>query len=152
MIQFLIAGLGTVLFCICARSWRDVHRLVYDIVGSLVPFLFIVQLVFEGIESGIDNYWIARAGIIAVLTIVLAGRLFKEWAVSGHLSFVLAIAIVQGADQRLFWFERLLFLLSVPIIIAIRWKILDRGRHFQTYSATILAITCALIVLLFTRL
>ena len=148
MPQLVYAGLGTLVFCICARSWREKYYLVYDVVGSLIPFLLMVQLIFEGFDPGPDTWWFARLGMMMVLSLVLVGRLTKEWPVSGHLSFVLAVVIIQVADQGLSGAEHLLYLLAVPVTIAIRWKYLDKGYHLQTWNALLLASLSALAVLL----
>ncbi len=151
MTQIALACLATALFVLCARSWRDGTHLVYDTFTGLVTFLFIAQLASEGLEVRIDGYWIARAVMVAVLGIATAGRIIRGWPISGHLSFVLAIALVQLANPQLSWFERLFYTLPVPIVLAIRLRKLDEGDHVPTRAGVALAVLCAATVIFVVR-
>lgn len=144
--QAALAGIGTVLFMLYARSWRDLPHLVYDATTGLTASIFIAELVTQGVGGGVDGYWIARAAMVVALSVVTAGRIIRDWPVSGHVAFVLAIALVQVGDAQLPWFERLLYSTPVPVVLAIRWTTLDRSRHTPTYVATGFAAICAVIV------
>jgi hypothetical protein len=148
MRQIALGCLGTALFVLAARSWRDGTHLVYDSATGFVTSLFIAQLTAEGLEVRIDGYWIARAAMVAVLGIATAGRIIRGWAVSGHLSFVLAIALVQLANPELPWFARLCYTLPVPLVLAIRLRKLDQGDHAPTQAGVALAALCAATVIL----
>jgi len=148
----LVACLGTALFVLCARSWRDGTHLVYDTTTGFVTSLFIAHLASEGLEVRIDGYWIARVVMVAVLGIATLGRITRGWSISGHLSFVLAIALVQLANPEKSWLERLFYTLPVPIVLAIRLRKLDQDDHAPTRAGVGLAIICAAAVIFVVRL
>ncbi len=152
MTQIALACLGTALFVLCARSWRDGTHLAYDAITGFVTSLFIAQLAGGGLGVRIDGYWIARAVMVAVLGIATAGRITWGWPISGHLSFVLAIALVQLANPELPWFGRLCYTSPVPIVLAIRLRKLDQGNHAPTRAGVTLALLCAATVIFVGRL
>lgn len=145
--QFLLACAGSAAFCVYSRSWKDWAHLVYDIPASLLVFWFIAQLALEAQRAG-SAYWLARFALLAAMTVVCTGRDFLHWPISGHLSCVLAVAIVQFWDVRLPPGERLLYWLPLPIVLAIRWWVFDQGQHGQTYRALLFAVVTAVPVVL----
>jgi hypothetical protein len=143
--QFILACVGCAAFCVYSRSWKDWAHLVYDIPASLLVFAFIAQLVLEARHVG-SVYWLARFALLVAMTVVCAGRDFLHWPISGHLSCVLAVALVQAWDGRLSLAERLLYWLPLPIVLVIRWSVFDQGQHGQTYTALIFAVATGLAV------
>ena len=94
-LQVALGAVGMVAFCIQAQSWRDAAHVVYDVPASFAVFCFIGQLVLEGRRDGPTRYWAARFALLAAMTVVCTGRQFWGWPISGHLSCVLAVALVQ---------------------------------------------------------
>jgi len=149
--QLGLALVGVVAFCLYSRSWKDLPHLVYDVPASLAVFAFVAQLVLEARSPG-HWFWMGRAGLLVAMTVVTVGREFRSWPISGHLSCVLAVAIVQLADPRLHPGERLLYWIPLPVVLGIRWWLFDRGAHGQTYNAMLFAVAGAVPVVLIARL
>jgi hypothetical protein len=143
-LQLALTALGMVAFCLFARSWRDVPHLLYDIPASLAVFGFVAQLLLERFKDGPRRYWLARLGMLVAMTIVTVGREFGHWNISGHLSCVLAVALVQSTDRRLSVAERFCYWIPLPIVLFIRWFLFDQGNHWQTYNAVIFALLAPL--------
>ena len=150
--QVGLAIVGATVFCIYARTWRDVPHAIYDIPASIAAFAFVAQLLLEVTKDGASWFWGSRLALLVAMTVVTSGRAFLGWEISGHLSCVLAIAIVQAADARLGAIERLLYWIPLPIVLVIRWTLFDQGQHWQTYSAVIFAVAASLPVVLLARL
>ncbi len=146
----MLAAIGATTFFIYSRSWKDWTHLIYDIPASLAVFWFIGHLVLESRHFAQPD-WLARLALLLAMTVVTVGREFLHWPISGHLSCVLAVALVQSADPRLFLAERWMVWLPVPIVIVIRWWLFDQGQHEQTYNALLFAIVVAVPVVLLTR-
>jgi hypothetical protein len=143
-LQLALAVVGMVAFCLFARSWRDVPHLIYDIPASLAVFAFVAQLLLEWLKDGPHRYWWARFGMLAAMTIVTVGREFGHWNISGHLSCVFAVALVQSTDRRLSLAERICYWIPLPIVLVIRWFLFDQGNHWQTCNAVIFALLAPL--------
>jgi hypothetical protein len=82
--------------------------------------------------------------MLVAMTVVAVGREFGNWNISGHLSCVLAVALVQSADRRLSLAERICYWIPLPIVLMIRWFLFDQGNHWQTYNAVIFALLAPL--------
>ena len=78
------------------------------------------------------------------MCVVTFGREFQGWPISGHLSCVLAVALIQLGDARLSLYERLAYAIPLPIVLVIRWGWFDRGDHSQTMWAVAFAVAVAL--------
>jgi hypothetical protein len=143
---------GSTLFCVYSRSWKDPTRLIYDVPASLAVFSFVARLVLEGVTTGITWRWASCLALLVAMTSVVTGREFLGWPISGHLSCVLAVALAQAGDPRLSVLERLLYWLPLPIIVAVRWSVFDQGQHGQSYAAVVFGLTGGLAVLLVTRI
>jgi len=152
VLQLGLAFLGTLSYCIYARSWRDMIHLVYDIPANVAVFAFIAQVVLECIADGPGWHCGTRFALIVGMTVVCAGRDFAGWGISGHLSCVLAVALVQMADSRLPVGERLLYWIPLPIVLAVRWWGFDEGQHWQTYHAVVFGVLAAAPVIAIARL
>ena len=148
--QFILAAVGATAFCIYSRSWKDWTHLIYDLPASLMVFWFVGHLVLEARHFAHAD-WLARLALLLAMTVVTVGREFLQWPISGHLSCVLAVALVQSADPRLFLAERWLVWLPVPIVIVIRWWLFDQGQHEQTYYALLFAVASAVPVVIVTQ-
>ena len=149
--QLALGLAGAAAFCIYARCWRDWPHVIYDTTASVVVFAFVAQLVVEVARDGLTAFWWVRLAMLAAMTAVTVGREFSGWAISGHLSCVLAVAIAQSADARLGTAERLLYWAPLPAVLAIRWLIFDKGQHGQTWNAALFAAVVALPVAVVAR-
>ena len=151
VLQSFLALVGTAAYMVYAQSWRDTAHLVYDIPANLTVFAFIAQLVLEAGQGRFVAAWGLRMVMVAVMAVVCAGRDFLGWPISGHLTCVLAVALVQTLDPQRLVAERLLYWIPVPIVLWIRWTAFDRGEHGQTYRACMIAVLLAGVVTLGTR-
>jgi len=142
--QLALGAVGMVAFCVFARCWRDTAHVIYDVPASFAVFSFIAQLLLEGIRDRRTWFWTARFGLLVAMTVVCFGRHFFGWDISGHLSCVLAVALVQTADRRLPVAERAAYWAPLPLVLAIRWFLFDEGDHGQTYHAVLFALIAVL--------
>lgn len=148
LLQSALALVGMLAFVVYARSWKDATHLVYDVPASFAVFAFIAQLLLEWTKDAATLYWTARMGLLVVITVATVGREFLNWNISGHLTCVLAVALVQAVDPRLSFNERVLYLVPLPIVLAIRWWEFDGEDHWQTYNALIVGGSAAFLVML----
>lgn len=127
----LVRGVGTaagvLAFCVFSRSWEDGWRLLYDVSAAVAVYSFLSQVLAEGVARQTDCWWRARLAAAAAMTLCTVGRQWWGWNVSGHVSTVLATALLQGADSRLSWRVRSLYWVPLPLVLAIRIGVLDRG-------------------------
>ena len=143
-LQGSIAVAGTIAYCMLFRSFRDWWHVVYDVPACLFVFSFIGQLVTETWKDGWTAYGGSRLAMVAAMTVVCWGRHFWGWHISGHLSCVLAVALVQTFVPRLDWPERLIYWAPVPMVLYIRWAAFDLGVHAQSYFAILFAVIVSL--------
>jgi hypothetical protein len=142
--QLGLAAVGMAAFVAYSRSWKDWPHLVYDIPASFAVFAFVAQLLLELVKDGASGYCGARLALLGAITVATCGREFLGWRLSGHLTCVLAVALVQATDPRLLLGERVLYFVPLPIVLLIRWYRFDGNDHWQTYYALIVG-TCAAI-------
>jgi hypothetical protein len=147
LVQFSLACVGTTAFCIWARSWQDWAHLLYDIPANLAVFAFIAQLVIEGIRRERRVDWWCRFALVVAMTAVTVGRAYFGWNISGHLSCVGAVALVQWAAPEVRPGERWFYGFPLPFVLGLRWFKFDQGDHWPTYSALIFSGIAALIVI-----
>jgi hypothetical protein len=150
-VQLLLGVVGMIAFCVYSRSWQDLPHLVYDIPAGLAVYSFVAQVLLEWVARGMNRVVAARLAMIGAMTVVCVGRDFWHWPISGHLSCVLAVALVQSADGRLPRLERSLYWIPLPIVLVIRWTLFDRGDHWQTYNAVAFALLAAALVVVVMR-
>ena len=139
-VQVVLALLGGIILCTFWKSWQDVHHLIYDIPTGVVMSAYIGQIVCEGIDRRFTPHWWIRVILLIPMTIIPAGRWFLGWPISGHLSIMLAVAVIQTADHRLRSLEKLIYWVPIPIILYFRWFHFDKGGHWDTFNALILTI------------
>ena len=142
-LQIALAVVGATALCIYHRSWVDAVRLVYDVPAGLTTFGFAAQLVVEFRKDGPHKFWLYRLAVLVAMSVVTVGRQYRYWPISGHLSCVLAVALVQTADPRLPWFERVIYWIPVPIVLFLRFAVFERGAHSGTYNALLFAFLVA---------
>ena len=141
--QIALAAAGATALCIYHRSWVDTAHLVYDIPAGLTTFGFAAQLVIELRKDGPHRFWLYRLATLVAMSVVTVGRQYRYWPISGHLSCVLAVALVQTADPRLPWFERIIYWIPVPIVLFLRFAVFERGGHSGTCNALLFAFLVA---------
>jgi len=144
LLQAALTCLGATAFCVFSNSWYDVPHLIYDIPAGLATFGFIAQLVIEAPRSRSDGFWLYRAAVVIAMTVATVGRQYGGWLISGHLSCVLAVALVQTADARLSKLERLAYWAPVPIVLGLRLGYLEQGAHAATYAGAVFGLICGL--------
>jgi hypothetical protein len=149
--QLALAAVGMGTFAVYARSWKDLPHLIYDIPASFAVFAFIAQLLLEAAKDGAGWYWAVRCALLGAITVATVGREFLGWHLSGHLTCILAVALVQAADLRLAPTERVLYWIPLPIVLLMRWYRFDGDGHWQTYHALIIGACAAVPVMLAAR-
>lgn len=141
--QAAMAGVGCVAFCIYSQAWQDWAHFLYDIPASFVVFFFIAQLVLDVVFREVNGFWVAKFIMLAAMTVVTVGRDFLGWTISGHLSCVLAVALVQASDRRLAGWERVLYSIPLPVVAYVRWFLFDKNGHAETINAVMFAVVVA---------
>lgn len=149
--QLALAVVGSAAFVAYARSWKDLPHLVYDIPASFAVFAFIAQLLLESAKDGAGWYWAVRFAGLGAITLATVGREFLGWPLSGHLTCVLAVALIQAADPRLVPTERMLYWTPLPIVLLLRWYRFDGDDHGQTYYALLVGVGAAVPAVLAAR-
>jgi len=139
-------------FVAYSRSWKDWPHLVYDVPASFAVFAFVAQLLLELVKEGATGYWAVRLALLGAITVATCGREFLGWRLSGHLTCILAVALVQATDPRLPLSERSLYWIPLPIVLLIRWYRFDGNDHWQTYHALLVGTCVAIPVMLAARL
>jgi hypothetical protein len=139
-LQCFLTLIGATAFCIFSQSWYDTAHLFYDIPAGLSTFGFIAQLVIEAIEGRFIPSWFYRLAMVFAMTVVTVGRQYFGWEISGHLSCVLPIALVQTAAVDLPRIERVLYWIPVPTVLYLRLAILEHGGHSATWAALVFAL------------
>jgi len=141
--QIAMAAVGAGALCVYHRSWVDAAHVMYDVPAGLTVFGFAAQLVVEFDKEGAHRFWLYRIALFVAMSVVTVGRQYWYWPISGHLSCVLAVALVQTVDPRLPWFERLLYWAPVPIVLYLRLAVLEQGHHWGTYNGLLFAFVAA---------
>ena len=118
---------GAAAFCAFSRTWQDIWHVVYDIPAALAVYSFLAQVLAEGMARQINRWWWVRLVAIVFMTVITVGRVLRLWPVSGHVTTVLAVAIIQLCDARLPRSLRLTYWAPLPILIAVRLLSFDRG-------------------------
>lgn len=139
-LQVVFALIGGTALCFYWQSWRDVPHLFYDIPAGLTISAYIAQILLEGMRNKREGHWWARVFMLLPMSVVPIGREFFQWHISGHLTDILAAAMIQTADKRLRVFEKILYWLPIPVILYICWFVFDTGGHRETYNAMIVGI------------
>jgi len=142
-------------------TMNDVVKGVLFYLALMLPFAFFVErLVFA--FPDLRKQIVGFVGIFGVICLIFS-FIHPAFEITNNpwivpLAFimvalsVLVIALVQTADPRLGVVERLLYWIPLPIVLAIRVAVFDRGEHWQTYNALIFAVAAGLPVALLGRL
>jgi len=136
-LQVIFAFIGGAALFVYLKSWKDIPHLFYDIPAGFTMSLYIGQIVLEGIKSKREVHWWARVLLLLPMSIVPMGRVFFNWNISGHLTDILAVAMIQTADKRLSTLEKIGYWSPIPVILYIRCFLFDTGDHGETFNALI---------------
>jgi hypothetical protein len=140
-LQLAFALVGGTVLTIYYRSWKDIPHLFYDIPAGLAMGAYFGQIVLEGIRNKRSVHWWARVIMLLPMSIVPLGREFFNWNISGHLTDMLAVAMIQTADRRLRTLEKVMYWFPIPIILYIRWFLFDTGGHGETFNALLAGVS-----------
>ncbi len=132
----VILGLAIALSLILYwRSWKDLPHLFYDIPAGLATGAYLGQIICELKERLFSRRLLMRLALLIPMSIIPAGREFFGWNISGHLSDILAVTLIQAMDERLNALEKIAYALPVPVILSIRLFLFDRKGHMETLNA-----------------
>jgi len=125
MLRLAGTVIGAAVYCVLARDWQNVWDVLYDAPAALSVFGFLAQLLAEGIDGGRSaGRWVRPSAVIAALGIVAATVIWQDRLmaghISGHMTMVLLVAIIQSADGRLPLWIRMGHWVPVPIVAAMR--------------------------------
>jgi hypothetical protein len=128
-LQLVLAVGGTGALFLYFRSWKSYRRLVYDIPASLAMCGYMAQFVCEAIAGLFTPWWWARAILMVPIAAIPAGRDGLGWRISGHVTTMLAVPLIQMMDPRIIWPERLIYWIPFPIVFLMHWYLWDRIEH-----------------------
>jgi hypothetical protein len=134
-LQLIFALLGGTALFFYWQSWKDLPHLFYDIPAGFTMSAYIGQIVLEGMRNKREVHWWARVVLLLPMAVVPMGRVFFNWNLSGHLTDMLAAAMIQTTDKRLRPLEKIAYWHPIPVILYIRWFIFDTGGHGETFNA-----------------
>jgi hypothetical protein len=139
-LQIGLALGGALVLCLYWRSWSDLAHLVYDIPAGVAMCAYIAQIVCEAKSRTFSTSLGLRALLMLPMSILPAGRDFFAWPISGHLSDILAVALIQSVDRRLAAWERVAYWLPLPAIAALRLALFDERGHAESVHAALAAL------------
>ena len=135
--QGILTFCGALILCVYWQSWKDVTHLVYDIPSAVIMCAYLSQILCEGFAGLLSRSWWMRVLLVIPMSVIPFGREFLGWRISGHLSDMWAVALIQSLDGRLYRWERLIYWGPVPIVLWIRLSRFDVGGHWETFNALI---------------
>jgi hypothetical protein len=118
---------GAAAFVIYSHSWTSPLRLAYDIPAALASYSLPALLLAEAVTQARGPAWWARLVAVAAMTAVTVGREFEGWPVSGHVTCVLAVAMIQTIDVRLPRVLRFLYWAVAAAVVVLRIAAMDDG-------------------------
>ena len=129
MLRLAGTVIGAAAYCVLGRDWQNVWDVLYDAPASLSVFGFLAQLLAEAIDGGRSaRGWVRPSAVLAALGIVAATVIWQDRLmaghISGHMTMVLLVAVIQSADGRLPLWIRAGHWIPVPIVAAMRVFIL----------------------------
>ena len=148
-LQFFITLVSSISLVIAWQSWQDWQHLVYDIPSAIVFSLFLGQIGSD-IKSGFysPELW-GKLIALFFISIVTLGRVIFNWPISGHLTGLLTVAVIQTISHNIKFSEKITYWFPVPVILLIRWIYFDQAGHSETYFAIIAGAIFSLFVYLF---
>jgi hypothetical protein len=144
-LRIILTLIGATAFCVFSRTWQDIWHLIYDIPAALAVYSFVAQLVAERVAGSRDGRWTARLIALSLMSVVTVGRQFAHWPISGHVTTTVAVCIIQLGDLHLPRLLRMLYLVPLPIVVAIRLFVFDRGLGAPLVSALVAGVLIGVI-------
>jgi hypothetical protein len=138
---------GVAAFCVFSRTWQDWWHVAYDLPAALAVYSFVAQVLAEGLDGQVDRWWRARALSIVAMTVITAGRALGWWPISGHVCTVLAVGLIQVAENRLRWAWRAAYWLPLPVLVVIRVLAFDKGFAAPLWLAVLSGASIGLVTL-----
>jgi hypothetical protein len=111
---------GAAAFCVYARTWQSGCHVLYDVPAALAVYSFPARLLAEAAARRFGLAWCVRLAALAAMTVATVGREFGRWPVSGHVTCVLAVAVLMSADARLPAWLRAAYWIPVPVVVLVR--------------------------------
>ena len=133
--QVLLTLAGALVLCLYWQSWEDPAHLIYDVPSAISMCAYLSQILCEAASRQMSPSVWARLLLVVPMSVIPSGREFLGWRISGHLTDMWAVALIQSVDGRLRCGERLAYWLPVPIVLWIRWFHFDIGGHGETFAA-----------------
>jgi hypothetical protein len=128
-LQLTLTVGGAVALILYFRSWRTWRRVVYDLPASVAMCGYMAQIVCEAVAGPLSRWWWTRAILMIPIAAIPAGRDGLGWRISGHVTTMLAVPLIQMIDPRLDWAERLAYWIPFPIVFLMHWTVWDRIEH-----------------------
>jgi len=142
---------GTVAFCIYKQSWQSGWMLAYDVPAALASYSFPALL----LARAVGRLWrwsdAVRLGALLVLTVLTVGREFAHWPTSGHVTCVVAVAVIMAADPRLPKPLRAVYWVPVPIVAAVRVIALEHAVETGLVLGAVAGAVVGVVTLVLTR-
>lgn len=135
--QVTLTLAGSLVLCLYWQSWKDTPHLIYDVPSAISMCAYLSQILCEATARQMSPSWWARLLLVVPMSVIPSGREFLGWKISGHLTDMWAVALIQSVDGRLRCRERLAYWLPVPIVLWIRWFHFDIGGHGETFAALV---------------
>jgi hypothetical protein len=153
--QVLLTIPGALVLLAYWQSWKDLTHLVYDVPSALAMCAYLSQILCEALAGQRYASWWARLIVMLPMSVVPVGREFFAWRISGHLTDMWAVALIQTTDLRLPRWERVAYWVPVPVALWIRWFAFDKNEHSDTFTAlsagTMMFVVYLSLLLLFRR-
>ena len=118
---------GAAAFIIYNHSWESPLRLAYDIPAALASYSLPALLLAEAVARARGPAWWGRLVAVAAMTAITVGREFAGWPISGHVTCVVAVAIILTIDMRLPAVLRVLYWAVAVGVVSLRVTALDDG-------------------------
>ncbi|UCE62069.1 MAG: hypothetical protein JSU63_10220 [Phycisphaerales bacterium] len=134
-VRIVGTAVGAVAFCVYSRTWKDVWHIIYDIPAAVAVYSFCAQLLAEGLARRVDRWWWSRFIAVVAMSVITVGREFYSWPVSGHVSTVTAVALMQLRERRLPGAWRFAYLLPLPVLVSVRIFVFDVGLAAPLWTA-----------------
>ena len=140
-LQIFLTIVGATILTYYWKSWKDVTHLIYDLPAAIAMCAFIAQIICEAKSGMMTKVWWAKVISMIPMAVIPSGREFLGWSISGHLTDMAAVPLIQSTDTRLKVKERLLYWIPLPAVLYIRLSYFDQPGHEETLNALIAALS-----------
>lgn len=148
ILQLMLTSGGAVALILYFRSWKSWRRMVYDIPASLAMCGYMAQITGEAVAGLFSPWWWTRMLLMIPIAAIPIGRDGLAWRISGHVTTMLVVPLIQMIDPRIGWGERLAYWIPFPIVFWMHWTYWDRIEHGGRidHTDTIRAVGAAAII------